>query len=155
MGWFEGGLFMTMVYFTILIFFIGSGIAGQVNPILSEKIQCVPNEGNIGQYGGLDSNQMGANCGDLNSSDLSIYTTYAERPGIASFLGDFPNAIKKVILYFTIFASGWVTIMEVIFGAGPLAFLIWPIGGILQVFQLLFLVDLGNKLIAIFRGGQI
>lgn len=162
MGWFEGGMFMTMIYFTVLLFFIMSGVASQINPALANKVQCLPNQGNIGQYGDLNSSQIGVDCVDTNSSSVNVSTSFNERPGVLSFLSqsivgfDFPGAISSVIQFLAIFAVGWVVILEVILGtAGGFSFLILPIGGILQIFQLLFFVDIGNKLIAIFRGGSI
>ena len=155
MGIYTGGLLLTALYITVIAFFFIGGVLAERNPGAIGAIQCIPNSGNINQYGGLDENATGTgNCfPDVNSSGVNINTQQDSlSTALNAAFGLVPgaNVLVEVATLVQFLIFGWVLI---ILGTGPLQVFIYLIGVPLQIFQLYFLVQIIIQILAAIRGG--
>lgn len=158
MGLYQGGLLMTLLYFTIIGMFFVTGILAQRDPGAIQSIKCLPNGGNINTYAGLDSNAIGAgNCfNDTNSTGVNINTE--QNPlstALNAAFGIIPgaNVLLQVATLVQFMLLGWILILQIILGTGPLSIFVFLIGVPLQLLQLYFLTQIVIQILAAIRGG--
>lgn len=156
MGLYEGGLLMTLLFITIVAFFSVTGVLAERNPSAINSISCIPNDKNISQYGGLPSGTIGtSNCQtDTNASNTNISSTQNDNSdvtsGVLSLVG--LGSLTQVPRLLGLMIGGWVIILEIILGGGPLSFLIFLIGVPLQILQIYFLVQVILQIVGALRG---
>lgn len=149
---------MTLLYVTVIAFFFTTGILAQRNPEGIEAIKCIPNNGNINQYAGLDQNASGtANCfNDINSSGVNINTQQDPlSTALNAAFGLVPgaNVLNQIATMVRFLILGWILILEIILGShGPLSVFIYLIGVPLQLLQLYFLAQIVIQILAAIRG---
>ncbi len=159
MGLYQGGLLMTLLYFTVIGFFIISGVAAERAPGAIQSIQCLPNTGSINQYAGLDANSTGSsNCfNDTNSTGLNFNTQQDSlSTALNAAFGLVPgaNVLLQVATIVRFMILGWILILQIIIGtSSPLSILIFAIGVPLQLLQLYFLAQIIIQILAAIRGG--
>lgn len=151
---------MTLVFFLTIGFFFVFGVVPSNSQALT-YLKCVPNNGNSEQFIGLDNNTTGNCVSTNNNSTTNVTTEQANNQNPLSTLSalvtgvDVPQALASITIYLSVFAKGWIYILDVIFGGGPLGIFVWLIGLPLQLLQLYFIFQFGINIFGIFRGAKI